>query len=109
KRLFSKLSFPRVIRVPEKAFMDRCKEQAKGEHAWVLSHLPHIYWTFDFPLDERSPQANFKEKFKDKYEMRFVRGSIQEELQALLSLETALEFAQVFYDIVQCESSTWVI
>ncbi|KAJ3811494.1 kinase-like domain-containing protein [Lentinula aff. lateritia] len=106
KKLVLKLSFPSITRVSEEAFMDRCKEQARGEHAWILNHLPHIYWTFDLPFDERSPQANFKEKFKDKSEMRFVRGSIQEELQPLSSLETALECAQVFYDIVQCHH--WV-
>ncbi|KAJ3912995.1 hypothetical protein F5877DRAFT_71931 [Lentinula edodes] len=106
KKLVLKLSFPSMTRVPEQAFMDRCKEKAKGEHAWVLNHLPHIYWTFDLPFEERSPQANFKEKFKDKYEMRLLRGSIQEELQPLSSLETALECAQVFYDIVQCHH--WV-
>ncbi|KAJ4494771.1 hypothetical protein C8J55DRAFT_446268 [Lentinula edodes] len=106
KKLVLKLSFPSMTRVPEQAFMDRCKEKAKGEHAWVLNHLPHIYWTFDLSFEERSPQANFKEKFKEKYEMRFVRGSIQEELQPLSSLETALECAQVFYDIVQCHH--WV-
>ncbi|KAJ3924650.1 MAG: hypothetical protein NXY57DRAFT_969372 [Lentinula lateritia] len=106
KELVLKLSFPSVTRVSEKAFMDRCKEQARGEHAWILNHLPYIYWTFDLPFDQRSPQANFKEKFRDKYEMRLLRGSIQEELQPLSSLETALECAQVFYDIVQCHH--WV-
>ncbi|KAJ3811507.1 hypothetical protein F5876DRAFT_39503 [Lentinula aff. lateritia] len=106
KKLVLKLSFPSMTRVPEQAFMDRCKEKARGEHAWILNHLPHIYWTFDLPFDQRSPQANFKEKFRDKYEMRLLRGSIQEELQPLSSLETALECAQVFYDIVQCHH--WV-
>ncbi|GAW09914.1 protein kinase [Lentinula edodes] len=38
--------------------------------------------------------------------MRLLRGSIQEELQPLSNLETALECAQVFYDIVQCHH--WV-
>ncbi|KAJ3849330.1 kinase-like domain-containing protein [Lentinula lateritia] len=104
KKLVLKLSFPSVTRVSEKAFMDRCKEQARGEHAWILNHLPHIYWTFDLPFNECSPQANFKAKLKVKDE--FVRGSIQEELQPLSSLETALECAQVFYDIVQCHH--WV-
>ncbi|KAJ3903050.1 kinase-like domain-containing protein [Lentinula edodes] len=106
KKLVLKLSFPSVTRVSEKAFMDRCKEQAKGEHAWVLNHLPHIYWTFDIPFHERRPQAYFKERFGDDYEMRLLRGSIQEELEPLSSLKTASECAQVFYDIVQCHH--WV-
>ncbi|KAJ3893222.1 hypothetical protein GG344DRAFT_43743 [Lentinula edodes] len=106
KKLVLKLSFPSVSRVPEQAFMDCCKEKAKGEHAWVLNHLPDIYCSFDIPCGERSPQANFKKKFEDKYEMRFLRGSIQDELQPLSTLKTALECAQVFYDIVQCHH--WV-
>ncbi|KAJ3935921.1 MAG: hypothetical protein NXY57DRAFT_1035691 [Lentinula lateritia] len=106
KKLVLKLGGPSVTRVPEKALMDRCKEQAKGDHARVLNHLPDIYCTFNFPLGERSPQANFEGRFGDKYEMRFLRGSIQEGLQSLSSLETALECAQVFYDIVQCHH--WV-
>ncbi|KAJ3861728.1 hypothetical protein EV359DRAFT_66234 [Lentinula novae-zelandiae] len=106
KKLVLKLGGPSVTRVPEKALMDRCKEQAKGDHARVLNHLPDIYCTFNFPLSERSPQPNFEGRFGDEYEMRLLRGSIQEELQSLSSLETALECAQVFYDIVQCHH--WV-
>ncbi|KAJ3804512.1 hypothetical protein F5876DRAFT_83032 [Lentinula aff. lateritia] len=106
KKFVLKLSFPSVTRVLEKAFMDRCKEQAKGEHAGILNHLPDIYWSFYIPFDERSPQTNFKERFRDEYEMCVLQGSIQEESRPLLSLETALECAQVFYDIVQCHH--WV-
>ncbi|KAJ4500869.1 hypothetical protein C8R41DRAFT_750740, partial [Lentinula lateritia] len=106
KKVVLKLSFPSVNRVSEKAFMHCCKEQAKGEYAWVLNHLPDIFCTFDTPFDERSPQAHFKERFKDDYDMRLSRGSIQEELKPLLSLKTASECAQVFYDIVQCHH--WV-
>ncbi|KAJ3869059.1 hypothetical protein EV359DRAFT_77130 [Lentinula novae-zelandiae] len=106
KKFVPKLSFPSVTRVSQKAFMDRCKEQAKGEHVGIPNHFPDLYWSFDIPFDERSPQTNFKERFRDEYEMRVLQGSIQEELRPLLSLETALECAQVFYDIVQCHH--WV-
>ncbi|KAJ3850796.1 kinase-like domain-containing protein [Lentinula lateritia] len=106
KKLVLKLGFPSMTRVSEQAFMDRCKEQAKGDHVWVLNHLPDIYCAFDIPCGERSPQANLKKKFEDKYEMRILRGSIQEELEPLSSLKTASECAQVFYDIVQCHH--WV-
>ncbi|KAJ3935947.1 MAG: hypothetical protein NXY57DRAFT_351564 [Lentinula lateritia] len=106
KKFVLKLSFPSVTRVSEKAFMDRCKEQAKGKHAGISNHFPDIYWSFDIPFDERCPQTNFKERSRDEYEMRVLQGSIQEELRPLLSLETALECAQVFYDIVQCHH--WV-
>ncbi|KAJ3922138.1 kinase-like domain-containing protein [Lentinula edodes] len=106
KKVVLKLSFPSVNRVSKKAFMHRCKEQTKGEHTWAFNHLPHIYWKFDIPFHERRPQAYFKERFGDEYEMRLLRGSIQEELEPLLSLKTASECAQVFYDIVQCHH--WV-
>ncbi|KAJ4494787.1 kinase-like domain-containing protein [Lentinula edodes] len=106
KKLVLKLSFPSVTRVSEKVFMDCCKGQAKGDHVWVFNHFPDIYWSFDIPFDERSPQTNFKESFRDEYEMRVLQGSIQEELEPLSSLKTASECAQVFYDIVQCHH--WV-
>ncbi|KAJ4469222.1 hypothetical protein J3R30DRAFT_3214926, partial [Lentinula aciculospora] len=107
KKLILKLSFPSKTRVSEQTFMDRCKALAQGDHAWVLNHLPHIYWTFDVCFDINTPQAKFKERFKDDYEMRLMRGSIQEELQPLSSLETSKDCAQVFYDVVQCHHWAW--
>ncbi|KAJ3748058.1 hypothetical protein DFH05DRAFT_880293 [Lentinula detonsa] len=107
KKLVLKLSFPGETRVSEQTFMDRCRELAQGEHAWVLNHLPHIYWSFDIPFGEGSPQKNFKKKYDEQYEMRLMRGSIQEELQPLTSLTTARECAQVFYDVVQCHHWVW--
>ncbi|KAJ3850794.1 hypothetical protein EV368DRAFT_44548, partial [Lentinula lateritia] len=50
KKFVLKLSFPSVTRVLEKAFMDRCKEQAKGNHARVLTHLPHIYQDIQYSV-----------------------------------------------------------
>ncbi|KAJ4480276.1 hypothetical protein J3R30DRAFT_3371046 [Lentinula aciculospora] len=107
KKLILKLSFPAKTRVSEQTFMDRCRELAQGDHAWVLNHLPHIYWTFDIQYSKSTPQANFKKKFKDDYEMRLMRGSIQEELRPLSSLTTATGCAQVFYDVVQCHHWAW--
>ncbi|KAJ4483914.1 hypothetical protein J3R30DRAFT_3368102 [Lentinula aciculospora] len=107
KKLILKLSFPAKTRVSEQTFMDRCRELAQGDHAWVLNHLPHIYWTFDIQYSKSTPQAKFKEKFKDDYEMRVMRGSIQEELRPLSSLTTATGCAQVFYDVVQCHHWAW--
>ncbi|KAJ3719640.1 hypothetical protein DFJ43DRAFT_1096599 [Lentinula guzmanii] len=89
------------------AFVDRCKELAQGEHAWVLNHLPNIYCSFDIPFRDGLPQDNFKKEFEDGDEMRVVRGSIQEELKPLSSLKTAKEYSQVFCDIIQCQHWVW--
>ncbi|KAJ3794605.1 hypothetical protein GGU11DRAFT_291766 [Lentinula aff. detonsa] len=106
KELVLKLTFPIETRVSESMFMDRCKELAQGEHAWVLNHLPNIYCSFDIPFRIGLPQDSFKKEFEDGDEMRVMRGTIQEELKALSSLKTAKEYAQVFCDIVQCHH--WV-
>ncbi|KAJ4469282.1 hypothetical protein J3R30DRAFT_3345614 [Lentinula aciculospora] len=87
--------------------MDRCKALAQGDHAWVLNHLPHTYWTFDVYFQAYIPQAIFKERFQNDSEMRLMRGSVQEELEPLSSLETAKDCAQVFYDVVQCHHWAW--
>ncbi|KAJ3746277.1 hypothetical protein DFH05DRAFT_1395419 [Lentinula detonsa] len=106
KELVLKLTFPSKTPISEWTFIDRCKELAQGEHAWVLNHLPDIYWSFDIPLHDDSPLDNFKKEFEDAHEMRVVRGSIQEELKPLSSLKTAKERTQVFCDIIQCHH--WV-
>ncbi|KAJ3787048.1 hypothetical protein GGU10DRAFT_433390 [Lentinula aff. detonsa] len=91
KKLVLKMSFPSTSRISDRVFMDRCKELAQGEHAWVLDHLPDIIWSFDIPFCDGSPQCNFKEKHGGDYEMRFMRGVILEELKPLSSLKTAKE------------------
>ncbi|KAJ3885447.1 hypothetical protein GG344DRAFT_23519, partial [Lentinula edodes] len=103
KKLVLKLSFPSKTRASEKASMDKCKK-ATDEHVWVFNHLPGIYYSF---VSAQSPQAQLKEIFGDEYEMRVVCGIILEELQPLSSLETEREYAQVFYDIVQCHHWAW--
>ncbi|KAJ4481247.1 hypothetical protein J3R30DRAFT_3700896 [Lentinula aciculospora] len=107
KKLILKLSFPGKNRVPEHTLMERCRELAHGEHGWVLDHLPHIYWSFDVPFHDRTPQANLKKKLEGDYEMRIMRGSIQEELYPISTLKTAKGCAQVFYDVVQCHHWAW--
>ncbi|KAJ3900553.1 hypothetical protein F5879DRAFT_407564 [Lentinula edodes] len=94
-------------RASEKAFMDKCKEKATGEHAWVLNHLPEIYYSFDIDCSAESPQAQLKDIFGEEYEMHVVRGIIMEELHPLSTLKTEKECAQVFYDIVQCHHWAW--
>ncbi|KAJ3816173.1 hypothetical protein F5880DRAFT_1644613, partial [Lentinula raphanica] len=106
KKLILKISFPPEDRVAEHTFLDRCREKAVGEHAWVLQHLPKIYHSFEMPFGIDTPQHNLKKRFQGDYEMRILRGSIQEELQPLSELRTAQEFAQVYFDVVQCHH--WV-
>ncbi|KAJ3782793.1 hypothetical protein GGU10DRAFT_72512 [Lentinula aff. detonsa] len=106
KELVLKLTFPSETRVSEWMFIDRCKELAQGEHAWVLNHLPDIYWSFDIPFHDDSPQDDFKKEVEDGDKMRVLRGSIQEELKPLSSFKTAKECTQVFCDIIQCHH--WV-
>ncbi|KAJ3804818.1 hypothetical protein F5876DRAFT_82578 [Lentinula aff. lateritia] len=52
-------------------------------------------------------QASLKEKFDDGYQKCLLRCSIQDELQPLMSLKSSKEFAQVFYDVVQCHYWGW--
>ncbi|KAJ3935280.1 MAG: hypothetical protein NXY57DRAFT_519291 [Lentinula lateritia] len=107
KKLVLKLSWPSKTRASEKTFMYDFKEKATGEHAWVLNHLPEIYYSFDIDFSAESPQAQLKEIFGEEYKMRVVRGIIMEKLNPLSSLETEREYAQVFYDIVQCHHWAW--
>ncbi|KAJ3719432.1 hypothetical protein C8R42DRAFT_120336 [Lentinula raphanica] len=105
-KLVLKISFPLEDRVAEHTFLDRCRDKAVGEHAWVLNHLPKIYCSFEMPFRLDAPQHNLKKGFQDECEMRTLRGSIQEELQPLSELKTEKEFAQVYFDVVQCHH--WV-
>ncbi|KAJ3792287.1 hypothetical protein GGU11DRAFT_664390, partial [Lentinula aff. detonsa] len=98
KKLVLKLSFPSATRVSEPIFMDRCKQLAQGEHAWVLNHLPDIAWSFDISFPTDSPQDALSNEFGATYEKRVMRGVIQEELKPLSYLQTAKQCAQVFYD-----------
>ncbi|KAJ4467718.1 hypothetical protein C8J55DRAFT_565190 [Lentinula edodes] len=52
-------------------------------------------------------QASLKEKFDDGYQKCFLRFSIQDELQPLMDLKSSKEYAQVFYDVVQCHHWGW--
>ncbi|KAJ3820990.1 hypothetical protein F5880DRAFT_1447076, partial [Lentinula raphanica] len=105
-KLILKISFPPEHHAAEHTFLVRRREKAVGEHAWVLNHLPKIYCSFEMPFRLDAPQHNLKKGFQDECEMRTLRGSIQEELQPLSELKTEKEFAQVYFDVVQCHH--WV-
>ncbi|KAJ3829585.1 hypothetical protein F5880DRAFT_314260 [Lentinula raphanica] len=107
KKLVMKLVFLGTSRVSKHVFMEKCKELATGDHAWVLNHLPEIYCSFDIAFTDESPQQRLSNALGNTYQMRIVRGMIQEELDPLSSLKTARECAQVFYDVVQCHHWVW--
>ncbi|KAJ3913470.1 hypothetical protein F5877DRAFT_52331, partial [Lentinula edodes] len=52
-------------------------------------------------------QSSLKEKFDNGYQTCLLRCSIQDELQPLMSLKSSKEYAQVFYDVVQCHYWGW--
>ncbi|KIK65128.1 hypothetical protein GYMLUDRAFT_240443 [Collybiopsis luxurians FD-317 M1] len=51
-------------------------------------------------------QSLLKAKLGDYYEERVLQGTVQEELYNIMELETPLDFAQVFFDILQCHE--WI-
>ncbi|KAJ3841827.1 hypothetical protein F5878DRAFT_530933 [Lentinula raphanica] len=109
KNLVMKLRFTSKTRASELNFLEEMEAIAKEHsmHRWVLNHLPKIYCSFYLHLRDDSPQPNLERQFRDVYEMRVVRGTIQERLEPLTSLETAKECAQVFYDVLQCHHWVW--
>ncbi|KAJ3711389.1 hypothetical protein C8R42DRAFT_728726 [Lentinula raphanica] len=110
KNLVLKLSYPSATRASENEFKKRWTKLAShsgSPHAWVLNHLPTIYYSFDIHFRDDSPQQNLKRRFGTAYEMRVLRGVIMEKLEPLTSLKTAEECAQVFYDVLQCHHWVW--
>ncbi|KIK65127.1 hypothetical protein GYMLUDRAFT_384978 [Collybiopsis luxurians FD-317 M1] len=106
-RLVMKLSFPSVTRTPEAHIIKhRTDKAAELKHDWVLNHLPKVYWSFSQPFLETSVQSKLKDKLGNDYEERVLQGTIQEELFNILELTDIWEFAQVFFDILQCHE--WV-
>ncbi|KAJ4489792.1 hypothetical protein C8R41DRAFT_382486 [Lentinula lateritia] len=69
-----------------------------------MNHLPTIYQNSDIKFRQ---QASLKEKFDDGYQKCLLRFSIQDELQPLMSLKSSKEYAQAFYDVVQCHHWGW--
>lgn len=103
-QLVMKLSFASKARHAEVDLINSCTKLAKEDsrHAWVLKHLPEVHASFTVPFGPGTVQHQLKEYFKDAYEERELRGSIQSKLDSLMTLNTAREFGQAIYDIVQC-------
>ncbi|KAJ3820989.1 hypothetical protein F5880DRAFT_1667493 [Lentinula raphanica] len=97
-------------RMPEqKQVMDLCRDLAVDEHAWILNHLPRTYCSFELPPTIWTSQIQnhySKKKWTSGMELRRTRGSIEDELKPVEDLKTQKEFAQVYFDVVQCHH--WV-
>ncbi|KAJ4489808.1 hypothetical protein C8R41DRAFT_981534 [Lentinula lateritia] len=74
------------------------------EHTRGMNHLPTIYQSCAIKFHQ---QSSLKEKFDNGYQTRLLRCSIQDELQLLMSLKSSKEYAQAFYDVVQCHHWGW--
>ncbi|KAJ3711379.1 hypothetical protein C8R42DRAFT_360305 [Lentinula raphanica] len=109
KNLVMKLRFLPKTRASELEFLKEMEAIAKkdSKHRWVFNHLPKIYCSFNLQLRDNTLQQSLEPKFGDAYEMHVVRGTIQERLEPLTSLEMAKECAQVFYDVLQCHHWVW--
>ncbi|KIK65125.1 hypothetical protein GYMLUDRAFT_240440 [Collybiopsis luxurians FD-317 M1] len=102
-----KLSLHNKSHPAEDYIIGRCTDEAAQlQHNWVLNHLPKLYWSFTEPFRDMNTQSSLEVKLGDQCEERALRGLIQEELYNLMELEAPLEFAQVFFDILQCHE--WI-
>ncbi|KAF9262504.1 hypothetical protein L218DRAFT_1077995 [Marasmius fiardii PR-910] len=107
--LVVKISFPATSRVMEYELVSEALNKAVGEHVWVKNHLPRIIWAQNISFGEDTPQEQLAKLFPDKYEERHVCITVQRKLQPIHDLVTPEEFAQVFYDILQCHRWLYVI
>ncbi|SJL11172.1 uncharacterized protein ARMOST_14575 [Armillaria ostoyae] len=89
---------------------EKARTMTQGKRPdWALDHLPDILLSQDFGYDADSTQANLVTFFgkamfageKLEYEGRVCRITVQERLHPLNELQTAQEFAQVFFDFLQ--------
>ncbi|KAF9256068.1 hypothetical protein L218DRAFT_1007858 [Marasmius fiardii PR-910] len=84
--------------------------KAVDEHAWVRNHLPRILWAQDISFGGKdTPQGQLAKLFPDHYEKRRACVTVQRKLQPIHDLVTPEEFAQVFYDILQCHRWLYVV
>ncbi|KAG7086896.1 hypothetical protein E1B28_002815 [Marasmius oreades] len=101
--LIVKISFPATSRVTEDELVKDALRLATGKDGeWVQNHLPRILWSHIMPFGENTPQAWLAKHFHKEYEERHACVTVQQKLQPIHELKTPEEFAQVFYDILQC-------
>lgn len=100
-----KIGDPSESREAETNLIQTAVNAAKDdEHKWVLNHLPHVLYQKTFKFRVGSTERSLLNLHPNDYEERVVRIVVQESLDQLSSLQSATEFAQVFYDIFQCSS-----
>ncbi|KAG7099981.1 hypothetical protein E1B28_001774 [Marasmius oreades] len=103
--LIVKISFPATSRVTEDELVKDALKLATGKDGeWVQKHLPRTLWSHTMPFGENTPQARLAKLFAmdEKYEEQHACVTVQQKLQPIHELKTPEEFAQVFYDILQC-------
>ncbi|KAK0216166.1 hypothetical protein IW262DRAFT_1277166 [Armillaria fumosa] len=113
-QLIVKVSWPDTSQTSEANFVGKAREKAQtmmlGKRPdWALDHLPDIFLSQDFGYDTDFTQVNLFTFFakamfageKFKYKGCVCRITVQEKLHPLDKLQTAQEFAQVFFDILQ--------
>ncbi|KAF8915089.1 hypothetical protein CPB85DRAFT_1433285 [Mucidula mucida] len=112
--LVIKLSLPSAARAPEEKLVNKARAvaiDAGGDSHWVLQHLPCILHSEDLPIIPGSTQAHVAEILhsasgntceEDSDEKRTLRIVIMEELLPIDTLSSASDFAQVFFDVLNC-------
>ncbi|KAF8915043.1 hypothetical protein CPB85DRAFT_1295455 [Mucidula mucida] len=110
-----KISCPSLSREPEEKLVNAARDAAieiGGESHWVLKHLPKIVHAEDIETTPGSTQdrvasflnkeASYVDGGKYHYEYRTLHIVILEELFSINKLSCASDFAQVFFDVLNC-------
>ncbi|KAF9004514.1 hypothetical protein BDZ89DRAFT_1169185 [Hymenopellis radicata] len=110
-----KISCPSLSREPEEKLVNAARDAAikiGGESHWVLNHLPKILHAEDIKTSAGSTQdrvasflneeASYVAGGKYHYEYRTLHIVILEELFPINTLPCASDFAQVFFDVLNC-------
>ncbi|KAF9013746.1 hypothetical protein BDZ89DRAFT_1076864 [Hymenopellis radicata] len=112
-KLAVKITWSPTDRKSEATFIDRIREEAEAQKAdWVLDHVPNILHSQDFERlsDEvggrlaaflNDPATRYADGARFTYENRVLRVSVHEKLCKLSELGDVIDYAQVFFDILQ--------
>ncbi|KAF8915070.1 hypothetical protein CPB85DRAFT_1295551 [Mucidula mucida] len=112
--LVIKLSLPSAARAPEEKLVNKARAvaiDAGGDSHWVLQHLPRILHSEDLLIVPGSKQAHVADNLhnasgntceEDCDEKRTLRIVVMEELLPIDTLSNASDFAQVFFDVLNC-------
>lgn len=113
RTLVMKLSCPSESREAEGEHIKYSREKAKESARWALIHLPEVLDCVTFKYDEtNTPQGTLGKAFEydnNRFEIRVWRVTILEKLEPLNALKNPKEYAQVFYDILQGATFSFVV